>query len=322
MTTEIYTNRPAAGIALVIIGIIAISINDMLVKWLSADYPLHEIIAIRSFIGLALILAFLRFDGGLTSLRTRTPVIHILRGLCIVMANLSFYAAVAVMPLAQVTALFFVAPLFITILSVFLLKEAVSAASIVAVCVGFLGVMVMQRPWGSGGSDTPTLVFFLPIMAAFLYALTQTLTRKLGLTTRASAMAVYTQSIFLIICASMFLVAGDGRFAANTTNESLLFIVKPWIVPPAEDLLILALLGVLSAVTVFTLTQSYRLAKAAIIAPFEYIGMPLAILLGWLVFGEWPTIEVWIGCALIIGAGLYVLAHQKAKPRPRPKVST
>ena len=322
MTTEIYTHRPGYGIALLIIGVIAISINDVLVKWLSADYPLHEIIAIRSFIGLLLILTFIRFDGGLTSLRTRTPVIHILRGLCIVLANLSFYAAVAVMPLAQVTALFFVAPLFITILSVFLLKEPVSAASILAVFIGFLGVMVMQRPWASEELDTPTLVFFLPIIAAFLYALTQTLTRKLGLTTRASAMAVYTQTIFLTICAAMFLTAGDGRFAANVTNESLLFIVKPWIVPPVQDLLILGLLGVLSAVTVFALTQSYRVAKAAIIAPFEYVGMPLAIFLGWVVFGEWPTVEVWIGCALIIGAGLYVLAHEKTRQRPRPKIST
>ncbi len=313
-----YTHRPKLGIALITLGIIAISINDMLVKWLSAGYPLHEIVAVRSGIGLIILFAILRFDGGLAALRTSTPLIHILRGLCIVCANLTFFAALAVMPLAQVTALFFVAPLFITLLSVPILKEKVDLSSGIAVLVGFAGVLIMQQPWSSAPSDVPTLVFFLPMIAAFMYALTQVLSRRLGVTTRATPMAIYTQVLFLFVCLGMFTVAGDGRFAEAAGNGSLTFILGAWIMPPQSDFTALILLGVFSAIAVFCLTQAYRQASAAVIAPFEYIGMPMAITLGWFVFGEWPEIEVWIGCALIIGAGLFVLMHQHRRTMVKP----
>ena len=313
-----YTHRPKLGIALITLGIIAISINDMLVKWLSAGYPLHEIVAVRSAIGLIILFVILRFDGGVSSLRTSTPLIHILRGLCIVCANLTFFAALAVMPLAQVTALFFVAPLFITLLSVPILKERIELSSGIAVLVGFAGVLIMQQPWSSEPRDVPTLVFFLPMVAAFMYALTQVLSRRLGVTTRATAMAIYTQVLFLVVCLGMFTAAGDGRFAEAAGNDSLTFILGPWIMPPQSDFAALILLGVFSAIAVFCLTQAYRQASAAVIAPFEYIGMPMAITLGWLVFGEWPEIEVWIGCALIIGAGLFVLLHQHRRAMVKP----
>ncbi|MGY9047576.1 MAG: DMT family transporter [Rhodobacterales bacterium] len=209
MTTE-NLNRPTLGILLICIGICAISVNDLLIKLLSGGYPLHQIIAIRSGIAIFFALTFVQIEGGFAILRTKTPGLHLLRGLLVVLANMTFYAAVAVMPLAQATALFFVAPLFITLLSIPVLGEKVGPLRLGAVLVGFAGVVVMQQPWTSQGVALSRLTLLLPVIAALLYAMMQVLTRKLGVTTRASAMAVYIQGMFILVSAGFFLIAGDG----------------------------------------------------------------------------------------------------------------
>ncbi|MGR3579910.1 MAG: DMT family transporter, partial [Sagittula sp.] len=118
-------DNPALGIVLICLGVLAISVNDLLIKWLSGGYPLHQMVFTRSAIGLCFTFGFVFWEGGLGLLRSRTPGIHALRGFLVVVANMTFYAAVAVLPLGQATALFFVAPLFITLLSIPILGEKV-----------------------------------------------------------------------------------------------------------------------------------------------------------------------------------------------------
>ncbi|WP_430523013.1 DMT family transporter [Ponticoccus litoralis] len=202
------TDRPTLGIALICLGVAVISVNDLLIKVLSAGYPLHQMVFFRSAIGLVFTMGFVMAEGGPSILRTKTPAIHALRGALVVGANMTFYAAVAVLPLAQATALFFVAPLFITLLSIPMLGEKVGAPRLTAVLIGLIGVALMQQPWTSD-PGVSRLVLLLPVIAALLYALMQVLTRRLGVTTRASAMAVYTQGTFLIVSTGFFLVAGD-----------------------------------------------------------------------------------------------------------------
>ena len=310
-------DRPALGILFICIGVTAISVNDMAIKLLSGGYPLHQIVASRSVIGLVFTLSLVRFEGGWPALRTRTPGLHLLRGLLVVLANMTFYAAVAMMPLAQATALFFVAPLFITLLSIPLLGERVGAMRLGAVCVGFLGVVVMQQPW-NGDLAISRGVLLLPVFAALMYALMQVMTRKLGLSTPASVLAVYLQAVFLLVSFGFWLVAGDGRFAERFDNEAMQFLLRPWIWPASRDLGVFLLLGVMSGMVGYALSAAYRLAAAATIAPFEYIGLPLAIFWGWLIFDEWPGASVWAGCALIVGAGIFVFLRERRKERPQP----
>ncbi len=317
LTSAPSTDRPELGILLICIGVFAISVNDLLIKVLSGGYPLHQMIFARSAIALIFTFGFVQLEGGWRILKTATPGLHLLRGLLVVFANMTFYAAVAVLPLAQATALFFVAPLFITLLSIPLLGEKVGPLRLTAVTVGFLGVVVMQQPW-SGDVVTGRLVLLLPVIAAALYALMQVLTRRLGVSTRASALAVYIQSSFLFVSIGFFLVAGDGRYLEGVENESLRFLLKPWIWPTGDDLLVFVALGLCSGVIGYCLSAAYRLANAATIAPFEYIGLPLAILWGWLVFAEWPEPATWLGCALIIGAGLFVFLREQARAAPMP----
>lgn len=316
MTSE-SLNRPGLGILFICIGILAISVNDLLIKLLSGGYPLHQMIFVRSAIALCFTFGFLFWEGGLSLLKTRSPGLHALRGVLVVFANMTFYAAVAVLPLGQATALFFVAPLFITLLSIPILGEKVGPLRLGAVMVGFAGVVLMQEPW-KASIGVSRWVLLLPVISAALYAFMQVLTRRLGVTTRASAMAVYIQSTFLVVSLGFYLVAGDGRYADGVENQSLVFLLKAWSWPTAADWPVFIGLGLCSGVIGYCLSAAYRMANAATIAPFEYIGLPLAILWGWVAFGEWPVPATWAGCALIIGAGLFVFLREQQKASPLP----
>ena len=309
-------NRPGLGIAFVLVGMICISINDLIIKQLSGDYPLHQTVFLRSGIGVLFSLILVKLEGGLHILKTRHPWQHALRGILVVIANMSYFAALAAMPLADATALFFAAPLFITLLSIPILKEKVGPLRLSAVLVGFVGVMVMQRPWaGADDLDVPRIVLLLPVIAALTYAVNQLMTRKLGVEAKASALAVYIQTTFIVVSLAFFVVAGDGRYAVGQTNESVIFLLRAWTWPTEQDWPYFIALGVNSAAIGYCLSQAYRLADAATVAPYEYIGLPLAVFWGWMIFADIPALEVWIGIALILASGLFVFLRERQKAK-------
>lgn len=306
----------AGGIALIVLAMFFISVNDMLVKLLSSTYPLHQIVLVRSAIGIGFSLTILQFEGGFASLRTQRLGLHAVRAMCLVVANMAFFAGLAVIPLADATALFFVAPLFITVLSIAILGEKVGPRRLAAVVIGFIGVLIMLRP----GSDTSGLaasriVLMLPVIGALAYALMQILTRQLATTASASVMAVYVQGTFIAIGIMFWLVAGDGRFAEGLSNPSLVFLLRAWSWPSADAWMSLTVLGLTSAVIGYSLAQAYRSANAATIAPFEYTAMPMSIFWGWLIFGHLPDAWVGTGIALIALAGIYVFVRERQVAR-------
>ena len=157
-------NNATIGILFVLAGVFFISINDMLIKQLSGGYPLHQMVFTRSIIGIMFSLIFVQMEGGWRILRTNQPGLHVLRGLLIVTSNMTFFVALAAIPLADATALFFAAPLFITLLSIPILGEKVGPLRLGAVIFGFLGVVIMQRPWeGVDTLGTSRLILLLPV---------------------------------------------------------------------------------------------------------------------------------------------------------------
>ncbi|MEP1610478.1 MAG: DMT family transporter [Roseobacter sp.] len=309
-------NAATLGILYILVGIVAISVNDMLIKQLSGGYALHEIVFFRSGLGLLFSLFLVRMEGGWRILKTQKPFLHMLRGLLIVLANMSFFAALAALPLADATALFFAAPLFITLLSIPLLGEKVGVLRLGAVLVGFLGVIIMQRPWAAQETlQASRLIFLLPVFAALTYALNQLMTRKLGVDSKASALSVYIHASFISVSLAFFMVAGDGRFAEGVDSPSLTFLLRAWVWPETSDWWVMIGMGVNAAIIGYCLSQAYRLADAATIAPFEYIGLPLAVLWGWIIFSELPGWEVWAGMTLILGSGLFVFLREQQKSR-------
>lgn len=304
------------GIWFILAGMFAISINDMLIKQLSGGYPLHQLVFIRSAIGLLFSVIFLQLEGGWTLLKTRRPGLHLLRALMIVVSNMTYFAAIAVLPLAETTALFFVAPLFITLLSIPFLGEKVGPMRIAAVCIGFGGVLLMQRPWESfANSDVTRIVLLLPVLAALTYAINQVMTRKLGMSSKASALAIYIQATFIVVSAGFYLVAGDGRFAEGHTNPAIIFLLRAWIWPEPSDWPYIIALGFMSAIVGYTLSQAYRLSDAATVAPFEYVGLPLAVFWGITIFGETLDLTVISGIILIMGSGLFVFLRERMLSR-------
>ncbi|MDP6255133.1 MAG: DMT family transporter, partial [Alphaproteobacteria bacterium] len=152
--------------------------------------------------------------------------------------------------------------------------------------------------------------------AAFTYALCQIMSRRLGATAKASALAVYIQGTFILISLGFWIIAGDGRYAEGTDNASLQFLLRPWRRPDVDDGLLFLALGVLSGVIGYSISQAYRLAQPATVAPFEYVAMPLAVLWGWLIWDYLPSAQILVGIILIMGAGLYVFLRERQRGRP------
>jgi S-adenosylmethionine uptake transporter len=307
---------PPLAILLILAGMVFITVNDSLIKALGGDYPLHQMVFVRSAIGIVFSLVILQFEGGFRELRTATPGLHLMRGLFVVISNMLYFAALAVMPLADAVATFFVAPLIITLLSVVVLGEKVGVHRITAIIVGFAGVLVMTRP-GMAGEDAPQRwTLLLPVLAATAYAAMQVMTRKLGVYSKASALAVYIQGVFLVVSSGFYLVAGDGRFAEGVEAESLVFLFRAWVWPTPGDWPLFILLGCMSGAIGYLLSAAYKMGNAATISSFEYTALPLAIASGWLVFGEVPDLWVLAGTVLIAGAGIHVFMRERQRRSP------
>jgi drug/metabolite transporter (DMT)-like permease len=299
------------GIACVIGAVVAFTTQDMAIKWLSGDYPLHEIILARALVAITLTLSILvPLEGGYRNLRTKRLPLHLLRALAVVIANMTFFTGLATLPLGEATAIFFVAPLFITALSVPLLGERVGPRRWFAILVGLGGVTVMLRP-GSGGFIP---AFLLPLAAALAYALMQIMTRKLGMAEKASTMAFYIQLTFVVVSGAIGLTLGDGVLAGRG-DPSLEFLLRAWVWPSTGDAIIMFGIGCLSGLGGYLISQAYRISEAALVAPFEYAALPLAVFWSVFLWGDWPDPISWLGIALITGAGLYAFYRETVRGR-------
>jgi S-adenosylmethionine uptake transporter len=302
MRRGILSSNVAPGIACIVGAMMTLSLQDSIVKWLGATYPLHQIVLTRSLIAAGVTLTVLAAMSRLGDLRTRRWPLHLVRGLLMLVSNSCFFLGLIAMPVAEATAMFFVAPLFITLLSAVLLREPVGPRRLAAVLVGLLGVVIMVRP----GSGLFGYVALLPVGAAATYAVMQVLTRRLGTTDSAAAMAFSVQIIFIVASIAMGLAAGDGRFAGSD-DPSLDFLLRAWRTPSEGDLPLFGMVGLLIAVASVLLFQAYRTTEAATIAPFEYIALPFATLWGFLLWRDVPDAIDLMGMLLIVGSGVFVI---------------
>lgn len=304
------TDARVQGIICILVGAVFFTANDSTIKWLSGDYPLHEIVLIRAFVALGFTLIIVQFEGGLGILKVRRPWLHILRGLLVMCANMGFFLGLATLPIADTTALFFVSPLLITALAIPLLGERVGPLRWAAIAVGFLGVIVMVRP----GSGIVQMTALLPLGAALAYALMQMMTRKLGVRDKASTLAFYVHVTYIFVSTVIGLVAGDGRFS-DGSDPTVDFLFRAWVVPTNGDLMVMALAGFLVAMAGYLVSQAYRLSEAAVVAPFEYISLPLAVFWGWQLWGHLPDLISVLGMTMIAGGGLFVFYRETMRGR-------
>ena len=306
---------------------LCISINDLIVKQFSTNYPLHQIIFIRSAIAMLVTLVLVKVEGGFKILKTRQKKLHALRAISIFFCNMIFFSAIATLSLATATALFFVAPIFITLLSIPLLGEKVGIRRLLAVIFGFFGVFIMMKPNTWSGSDIHPFIYFLPVIAAMLYAFMQIMTRKLSKSSKPSALAFYIQVTFMSLSLIFGLIFGDGKLADLSSNTSMQFIFRGWLIPKGNELPYFLILGFLAAGVGYFMSKAYSTAAAASVAPFEYVLLPLSIFWGWTFFGDIPDLYIFIGIIFVVGSGLYVLVREKKRESiasfmPRQKVKS
>ena len=294
--------RQFQAIASLCLGVLVFSLQDLILKAMAGLYPVTQAMTIRSVVALPILFTLVALSRGASALRSNRTGLLALRAVISFGAYMTYYMAIAAIPLADAVTLFFVAPLMISLLAIMVLGERLTARTLGALLLGVVGVIIALKP-GTAVFDWASL---LVLLAAGCYAVAQVLARKLGASEDAAVIAFYQNGAFLIgapMLALVFMALG----LQGGGHASIAFLTRPWVWPSTGDFLLLAACGVIASAGMTMLSQGYRLAPAAKVAVFEYSAILWGPLWGLLFFAEIPRTATLVGAALIIAAGLISL---------------
>ena len=267
------------------LSVCTFSVMDLLVKW-SSDYPTGEVLFFRGFFGLLPTYFLIPKNKLKTFYTTERSKEHLFRCLMGLMALIAIVVALRELPLAVVVSLSYAAPLFITVLSIFLLSEKVGVFRWLAVIIGFVGVIIIAEP----GFKGMNYLYFLPLIFCIGMAFVTITIRKLST----------TEPIWLI---SIF-------FTITISIAGLATIPMGWKMPNFQDFILLALIGVTGGSANLFLTQSYKLSEVSLVAPLKYLALVFAIFFGYFIWNEIPTIKTLIGASLVVLASLIIFRRE------------
>jgi drug/metabolite transporter (DMT)-like permease len=286
---------PGRAVIFMLAAVFCLAVLDAGVKWLTADYPIPQIGFLRYCIGICFAIALAMRFGGIVTLRTRRLGGHALRSVLNMITMITFYYALRLMPLADAVAVGFAAPLFMTALSVPLLRERVGPRRWAAIVVGFFGVLLIAGP----GSGPDGIVIgwgaLLALISAFTYALTLITSRQLSRTE-------LSHTILFYYSIGVILVMGST-------------LPFNWVTPLWEDVWIFVLVGVSGSIGQYCLNQAFRYGEVSFIAPLEYTSLIWAGLFGIAFWGDIPTWSVLGGAAIVVAANLYVVRRESTVRR-------
>jgi drug/metabolite transporter (DMT)-like permease len=273
------------GFLYMFLSVCTFSVMDLLVKW-SSDYPTGEVLFFRGFFGLLPTYFLIPKNKLKTFYTTERSKEHLFRCLMGLMALIAIVVALRELPLAVVVSLSYAAPLFITVLSIFLLSEKVGVFRWLAVIIGFIGVIIIAEP----GFKGMNYLYFLPLIFCIGMAFVTIMIRKLST----------TEPIWLI---SIF-------FTITISIAGLATIPMGWKMPNFQDFILLALIGVTGGSANLFLTQSYKLSEVSLVAPLKYLALVFAIFFGYFIWNEIPTIKTLIGASLVVLASLIIFRRE------------
>ena len=273
------------GFLYMFLSVCTFSVMDLLVKW-SSDYPTGEVLFFRGFFGLLPTYFLIPKNKLKTFYTTERSKEHLFRCLMGLMALIAIVIALRELPLAVVVSLSYAAPLFITVLSIFLLSEKVGVFRWLAVLIGFVGVIIIAEP----GFKGMNYLYFLPLIFCIGMAFVTITIRKLST----------TEPIWLI---SIF-------FTITISIAGLATIPMGWIMPNFQDFILLTLIGVTGGSANLFLTQSYKLSEVSLVAPLKYLALVFAIIFGYLIWNEVPTVKTLIGAPLVVLASLIIFRRE------------
>jgi len=268
-------------------GMVLLVLSDAYAKWLAQDYPVSQVVAMRSMV-IVMLLAVIGLRTG--ALRVASRGGHVLRAGFAVLSTYLFVLGLSILPLAEATAATFAGPIFLAALAGPLLGEKVGPRRWAAVLVGFVGVLVMVRPSGTGVD----WYMLLPVAAACFGALRDVVTRRISVADNATSI-LFTTNAATVLCGLLF--------------------AATWTTPSALHLAGMAVSGVLMGSAHYLHIEAFRLAEAATIAPFRYTGIVWGVLFGLAFFGQLPGPWVMAGSALVIASGLYIMHRERVHQR-------
>jgi drug/metabolite transporter (DMT)-like permease len=280
------------GIGFSVLAFLLFSSMDMMVKLLSAGYPIQQMLFYNALFSLLPIGFAAWRAGGLAQLRTRRPVTHLLRACFGMVASFAAMTGFSMMPMADVYAILFATPLLVTALSVPLLGEQVGWRRWSAILLGFAGVMIMLQP-ASGTLGIGTLA---ALGAALSASFSVVLVRKLSATESTASIALYSNLLIVLVMGGW-----------------LLLDYRPM---PLADIALAAAAGIAGGMALLSLIGAYRRAAAAIVAPFQYSQMIWGVVFGFVVFGDLPSSGVVLGSGIVVASGLFIIHRELMLARP------
>lgn len=288
--------HPLKGVVFKLIAVALGVAMSAVVKATADTIPPGQAVFFRSFFAIPVIVVWLILRGELSSgLKTSNPVGHLWRGMVGTSAMAMFFIALGILPLPEVTAIGYAAPILVVVFAALFLGEKVGIYRAAAVCLGLLGVGIILWPRLTVGSDGhDALAMFgvlIALTGAVFAAMAQILIRKLTRTEGTASIVFW--------------------FSVTASALSLLTLYWGWVIPTPREALMLVSAGLIGGFLQIFLTSSYRFADASLVAPFEYTSMLLAIAVGYFVFAELPTQPTIIGACVIIFAGIVIILRER-----------
>ena len=297
--------QPLTGIALKLCSVLMFITMASLIKATSEHVPPGQAVFFRSIFAVPIILGWLAVRGDLkTGLKVESKMAHFWRGFIGTAAMGLFFASLGLLPLPEVTAIGFAAPLLIVIFAAMFLGEPVGLFRLGSVAMGLVGVVIIMAPRLTLLSEdvvemTQAIGTVVALLGAVCMALAQIYIRKLVQTEQTSAIVFY--------------------FSLTSSGLALLTLPFGWVIPSGTEAALLISAGLIGGVGQIFLTSAYRFAGASVVAPFDYASMLFALVIGFFIFDEAPTAQMLIGAGIVIVAGVVIIWREHALGLKRSK---
>ena len=278
------------GFLYMFMSICAFSLMDLIVKW-SVDYPIGQVLFFRGFFGIVFYFFVIPRERLHDFYQTKRPGLHILRCLSGLIALVAIFIALRKLPLATVVSISFAAPIFTTIFSIFLLNEKVGIFRWLAVLIGFIGILVITEP----GISELNIYYIFPIIFCLGLSYVAITIRQLS----------STEPVWLI----------SFYFSLSITVLSFFTIPQGWVMPSWDHFLLLSLIGIFGGVANLWLSQSYKHSEVSLVTPLKYLALVFAIIFGYYIWEEIPTIKTLGGAFLVIVSTLIIFRREIYKKK-------
>ena len=296
------------AITYIMLGMTAFALQDTVIRLLAVDISILQVMFARSVVALILLTLFLKITKKEIILKTEFPKLSIFRTVMFILAFVFYYIGLHYLTFAEATALFFTAPFFITIFSGIFLKEKIGLIRWAIIVYGFIGVLFIVSP----DINSFNIYMIYPILCAAGYSANMIIIKYTS-----EKDNVYTQTLHVYIATIIIcpIITFSGIFLdfGNSNSEVLNFLFRDWFFNDPKSLFMIFVVGVSVIFGFVFLFNAYRHGRPYIIAPFEYIFLIWAVILGWFIWSETVDLKTWAGITIIVSAGIFILYREKIR---------